>query len=308
MKHIFIINPKAGGKDSTNSIKNALMQLENKIDYEIYQTKEVYDACEFVKKCCEETNEELRFYACGGDGTLNEVVNGAYGYENVSITNYPCGSGNDFIKNFGSKDDFLNLENLIEGEEIKIDVLDVNGRLAINICNLGFDATVSENFVKFRKKPFIKGHGAYTLAVFYSLLFKMKYKCKVYVDSEKVHDDYLLLSALANGKCYGGGYYCAPLAKTNDGLIDVCVVKRVSRLKFIKMIGKYKKGLHLEDPVVKKYIKYMQGKNIKVTAEQEITYTIDGENFRSKEINVKIKEKAVKFIIPKNQHLTSLNK
>lgn len=299
MKHIFIINPKAGGKDATNYIKESLDQFQDTIDYEIYRTKGVYDACEFVKKCCEDYHDELRFYACGGDGTLNEVINGMFGFQNASVTNYPCGSGNDFIKNFGSKEDFLNLHNLLNGESKKIDILKVNDRYAANICNLGFDATVSENFVKFRKKPFIKGHSAYYLSVFYSLLFKMKYQCRIEVDDQVVTDNLILLCALANGKCYGGGFYCAPRAKIDDGLIDICIARHLSRFRFLKMIGKYKKGLHLDDPVVKQYITYLQGNKVKITSPEEITYTIDGENFKDQEIKIEIFENAINFIIPK---------
>lgn len=298
MKHIFIINPKAGGKDSSFKIIKLVEQYQDKIDCEIYLTKGVYDAYNYVKEFCENNQGKLRFYACGGDGTLNEVVNGVIGYPNVSVTNYPSGSGNDFIKNFDIRDQFADLDKLINGKEKLIDVLKVNDRYVVNICNFGFDATVSENFVKFRKKPFVKGKGAYSLAVFYSLLFKMKYKCKLEVDNIVFHDGEMLLCALANGFCYGGGFKCAPDAKVNDGLMDIVLAEKLSRLKFIKMVGKYKKGLHLQDPKVSKYIKNIRGKKVKIMSVDDIVYTIDGENLKSKEINIEVVEKAIKFVIP----------
>ena len=106
MKHIFIVNPKSGKKDSTEYISAFLQENHKDLNFEIYNTKGIKDATQYVKNICENTQEEITFYACGGDGTLNEVVNGAYGYENKYITVYPCGSGNDFVKVFGKTNHF----------------------------------------------------------------------------------------------------------------------------------------------------------------------------------------------------------
>ena len=113
MKHIFIINPKSGKKDSTQYIKNYLQENFCDLNYEIYNTKHVGDAIDFVKTKCENKTEPITFYACGGDGTLNEVANGVMGYDDVYFTVYPCGSGNDFVKVFGKENHFKDLSKLI---------------------------------------------------------------------------------------------------------------------------------------------------------------------------------------------------
>lgn len=299
MKHIFIINPKAGGKDSSDKIVNLIKQYEGKIDYYIYITKAIKDAYRYAKEFCENNQGELRFYACGGDGTLNEVINGVFGYPNVSVTNFPSGSGNDFIKYFDKRERFANLDNLINGEETQTDLLKVNDRYVVNVCNLGFDATVADNFYKFRAKPLVRGKSAYRLSVFYSLLFKMKYKCKLEIEDEIIHDGDVLLCAVANGFCYGGGYKCAPDAKVDDGLMDIILVESLSRFKFVKMIGKYKKGLHLQEPKVSKYIKYHKTKKAKISSNEDIVYVVDGEVLKSKELNLEVVEKAINFVRPK---------
>lgn len=102
MKHIFIINPTAGKTDSRQKIYDMAESLRQKhgLDVQCILTKKQGHATELAKKLCE-TGEALRFYACGGDGTVNEVANGIIGYDNAAMTVIPVGTGNDFLKNFG---------------------------------------------------------------------------------------------------------------------------------------------------------------------------------------------------------------
>ena len=90
MKHIFVINPAAGQVDSTNEIKSYLEQNHAELDYEIYVTTAIGDATRFVSDYCRQHDgEAVRFYACGGDGTLCEVVSGAAERQNVQVAVYP---------------------------------------------------------------------------------------------------------------------------------------------------------------------------------------------------------------------------
>ena len=107
MKHIFIVNPHAGATSAVEELRNELAGSEFGSDYEFYVTKAPLDATKYVRSRCEaEPESTLRFYACGGDGTLNEVASGAIGFSNAEVACYPCGSGNDYIKYYGSKEDF----------------------------------------------------------------------------------------------------------------------------------------------------------------------------------------------------------
>ena len=127
MKHIFVINPASGVKNRTQDIIDLVKQELKENEYLIYETKGTNDATLFVKKyISEHPNEELRFYACGGDGTLNEVVNGAIGHENVEVTNYPIGSANDFLKYFDTLSCFSYSLTIIISAEIAVLNLSVN--------------------------------------------------------------------------------------------------------------------------------------------------------------------------------------
>jgi YegS/Rv2252/BmrU family lipid kinase len=299
MNHIFIINPKAGKRDVTNYLLKELKRFTGEIKYTVYITSGVNDAYEYARRYCQENDQETRFYVCGGDGTLNEVINGVISHPNISVACYPSGSGNDFIKNFGKAEDFLNFGALINGEEKLVDVLKVNERYTINICNLGFDAFVADRMIKFKNKPFISGKTAYTVALISSLMANMKHHCLVKVDDEVVYDDEILLCAIANGVCYGGGYYCAPLAKVDDGLIDFCLVKTLSRIKFISMVKKYKLGKHLDDPKIMKNLIYKQCKKIEISSPKEFMYCMDGEVAKSNKISIELVKNQIKFVIPK---------
>lgn len=298
MEHIFIINPKSGKKDNTGDIVNHLKNKYSHLRYTVYITQSVGDATRYVKERCENKTEPLKFYACGGDGTVNEVVNGLYGYDDVYFTVYPCGSGNDFVKSFGKENYFLDLDRIIEGKTKRIDVIKVNDRYSINMCNLGFDAGVAYNMMKFKKWPLINGKGAYNLAIVYSLIFKMGHKCKIYIDEKEVFDGKMLLSALGNGICCGGAYYCLPLASVEDGLIDGVIVKKISRIRFIGLIKKYKTGEYVNIPKYDKVMKYYKFTNFKLITNKEIVYCVDGECSKSKEINVNIIKNAINFVLP----------
>jgi diacylglycerol kinase (ATP) len=117
MKHIFVINPKAGRVDRTDEIAKKLHDYDGKIAYEIYVTKSLGDAQLYVRNYLKEHDpkEVYRFYACGGDGTLYDVVNGAYGFPNAEVACVASGSGNDFVKNFHNLDKFRDLDKEIAG-------------------------------------------------------------------------------------------------------------------------------------------------------------------------------------------------
>lgn len=117
MKHLFIINPAAGSRDRTadytKKIKEAFQ--DRKDTYEIVVSGAPGD-CQKLTRQAAQTGEEYRVYACGGDGTLNEVVQGAAGYSNVAVTAFSGGSGNDFTKLFDDPKAFFNIDRLLDAK------------------------------------------------------------------------------------------------------------------------------------------------------------------------------------------------
>lgn len=298
LKHIFVVNPAAGGKDATEFVKSSVQKLD--IDYEIYCTKRPGDATNFVKSLNGD-GETYRVYACGGDGTFNEVASGAIGSDNISVSVFPCGSGNDYIKYYGKVDDFKDLESLVNGVETPIDAMSVNGKYAVNFVHFGFDSACLMTMLKVRRKWLIGGKNAYTTGVVTALINGMKHNCKVTVDGEQIGTDKMLLCTVGNGKFVGGKYKCAPFSDNADGLLEICHVNPISRPRFVTLISAYVNGTHLEDERFKKIVNYRRGKVVEVKSlnGKDMHYSIDGELNFAPEFKVEILPKVLRFIVPK---------
>ena len=301
MKHIFIINPAAGKDNSFQNIKKILELKKVEVDYELYETQAPGDATAYIRKYCTEHKEPVRFYACGGDGTLNEVVNGVVGFSHASMSCYPCGSGNDFVKYYGGKKVFWNLEELLNAPEEHIDLMRVGNKYAINATHFGFDSAVAETMMKVRRKKLIGGKNAYTTGVVVGLFKAMKNACRVTVDGELLNPDgNILLCTIANGQYVGGSFRCAPRSLDNDGLLEVCVVKPISVLKFVSLVNVYTEGTHLDDDRFADILKYRRGKKIEIEAPEGFIYSFDGELIRQNKFTVEVVPNAIRFAVPKS--------
>lgn len=299
MRHIFVVNPAAGSHDCTAEVKERLKAFNGKIDYAVHCTTGRGDATRFVNSVCEDKSENYRFYACGGDGTLNEVVNGAIGHNNASVSVLPCGSGNDFIKYFGTADDFNDLESLTNGIDHNIDIMKVGDKYSVNVVNFGFEPAVVKTMEKVKRKKFMTGKKAYFVGIAAALVNSMKTKARVFADGVRLGKDCLLLGSIANGRYVGGSFKCAPRAIVDDGELEVCIVNNISRMKFINLIGYYKNGTHLDSPKAKGIINYCRGKVIEVIGEDELCYCVDGELNFAKRLKVEVIKKAINFAVPR---------
>lgn len=300
MKYIFILNPKAGAGGTEEKLRNEIAALPCSDQCEIYLTKAPLDATEYVKRTLAENPcEKFRFIACGGDGTINEVFSGAVGAENASVSCYACGSGNDFVKVFGGQEKFSDASKLISAPERKLDALKVGNRYSFNVTNFGFDTTVAITINKERAKS---GHGnknAYTKGVVTALLTSMKNNCTVTADGEVLNPDgKALLCTVANGQYVGGSFKCAPRAKTDDGLMEVCLIKPISRIRFVKILTPYTNGEHLEREDMKDIITYRQAKTVSVSAPDGFAYSLDGEIIYENSFTIEMVPGALNFACP----------
>ena len=281
-------------------LRSAIQALDEASSCELYVTQEAGDATRFVERWTEKhPGEKVRFVACGGDGTVNEVFNGAVGKPKVSISCYPSGSGNDFVKAFGGAERFMDVGKLVTAKTQKLDLLKVGKRYSNNVVNFGFDTTVAITINKEREKT---GHGsknAYTKGVVTALLTSMKNDFTVKADGEVLNpDSKALLCTLANGQYVGGSFRCAPRAKTDDGLMEVCLIKPISRLRFVKILTPYTNGQHLDDEKLKDIVVYRQARKVEVEAPEGFAYSLDGEIIYESHFTVEVAEKALDFAVP----------
>ncbi len=302
MRHVFVMNSNAGKGRLAEGLEAELQTYADKIAYEVYHTTAAGDATRFVRAyCAEHTEEQMRFYACGGDGTLQEVANGIVGFKHASMSAYPCGSGDDFVKYYGGRDRFLDLPSLLEAEEKQIDLIHIDDtHHAINACHFGFDSAVAVHMNKIRHKKIIGGKRAYPVSVAKALLSGMVTRCTVTVDGEVLNPSgELLLCTVANGQYVGGSYRCAPLSENDDGWLEVCLVKPVSRFTFLSLMNAYKEGRHLTDPRFENYIVYKRGKCVEIASpDPHFACSLDGEVIYGQNIHATVMEKAIRFAVP----------
>lgn len=296
LKHIFVINSVAG---TGSSIRRVLPRIEvcikrMKLDAEIYFTQSKITCMEFCKSKAL-SGEHIRIYACGGDGTIFDVVNSTKGFGNVEIAAIPTGSGNDFIRLFGTKEEFCNISAQVNGMPIKIDAISCLGKLAVNQCSMGFDAEICSKQIDLKKIPFVSGEAAYTASIFYCLFKKAEHHFKVTIDDYEPVSKNFLFALCANSRWYGGGYMGAPLAVPDDGLLDfILVEKDVSKAKMIMLSQKYKKGQHLGW----ERTTFLRGKKMVVESDEPVPVNIDGECENVTKCTFEIVPDAVNFVIP----------
>lgn len=248
MRHIFIINPISGKSDASQLLAPRIKEVMEAAgqSYEILRTEAHGHAVELARKYAEK-GEPVRLYACGGDGTLNEVLCGAWQFENAEVACIPCGSGNDFVRNFDGVNAFSDLQAQLEGRAAAIDLMDVGeGRVAAAICSAGLDAQVAYGIPKFRRLPFCGGTMAYNLSIVQSICGPLGHHLRVQADDEVITGDFLML-AICNGRAYGGGYVAAPEADMQDGLLDLVLIRKIGRVAVARVIGGYKKGAHIQN-------------------------------------------------------------
>lgn len=313
MKYIFIINPKAGPKNAESTIRERVRLAAERsskrtgevYEYDFYTTTAPKNATTYVRAYLETHSDDVCFVACGGDGTLNEVVEGVIGYDNAYLTVYPCGSGNDYVKYYGGKEPFLDVTGLFEGSVRDVDVMKVGNRYSINICNFGFDTSVVEAMQKVKRLPIIGGSNSYYTGIAKSIFAAMKNKCRVYADGILLnHDGTFLLCTLANGSYVGGSFNCSPKSDNTDGLIEVCLVSPVNLLKFMKVLPYYQNGTHLDTPEFQSFIKYVRAKSVRLEAPEDFMVSVDGELINAPHITIENLEHALHFIVPRDSMIT----
>jgi len=294
MKHLFIINPAAGKKESTQKLEKLLSGLS--FEHEVVYTQKAGDARRIAEQAAA-LGDPIRIYACGGDGTLNEVVNGAAGFDHVAITCVPKGTGNDFLKVFG--DDyrtlFYDLEGLAVGPQTPFDLMDCNGHLGIDVVCCGADARIGAGVHKYKNWRFVSGMGAYCLALVENVLLKgLNRPMSVRMEDVKWDGDTAII-CICNGRHYGGGFMPVPDAMPDDGMLDMLLIPGISLLTFARVVGKYAKGMYKKYPDL---IWARRGQEVTFTAEGDNVTVIDGEVLTGREFTVRLSEKKVNFFYP----------
>ncbi|MEG1918060.1 MAG: YegS/Rv2252/BmrU family lipid kinase [Oscillospiraceae bacterium] len=299
MKHIFIVNPKAGKRNQTTRVLEMAEKLRQShgLDCTCMLTQSPGSARLLARRAAEE-GSDIRLYACGGDGTAGEVADGIAGFSNAAMTCIPIGTGNDFLKNFGDDEPkFSDAENLWDGDVFPLDLIDCNGRCALTIACSGIDARVADDVHKYSRNPLLSGKGSYIASLLVNVLFKgIGQRWVLSLDGREIIGEYALIS-VCNGRYYGGGFQPVPQARPDDGVLETMIVRTVSRTQLIRFVGLYARGEATKLPRIARVVR---AKEIRLHSDgDEIVTCLDGETIRGQDMTIRLSDRRVNFFGPK---------
>ena len=287
----FIINPISGTKNKLNyDIKIKKFFIDSSIIPTIELTKKAGDATEIAKLYVSKPFDAI--IVVGGDGTINEVVNGI-GESGVPMGIVPSGSGNGIARHLGISMILRKaLEIIKQGEVQPIDLLCINDKLSVNVSGLGFDALVAHKFQNIEKRGLV----SYLKIIVSEFLAYKPQSYSLTIDGKEYNRDAFLIS-IANSSQFGNNAFISPSSSVSDGEMDICIVKPFLKIESPLVIeqlmtGRLDKG---------KYLEVIRAKEVVIKQESEI-FHIDGDPFENgRSVNVRIIPSALNMIIPKRK-------
>ncbi|WP_074351687.1 diacylglycerol kinase family protein [Proteiniborus sp. DW1] len=285
---LFIVNPIAGRDRAIKLIPLIEEKMDKtNIKYKVSITSQPKEATSLTVKGLEEGYDSI--IAVGGDGTINEVAMGIIqkGYGTLGII--PGGTGNDLARSLNIPlDPEEALYTLLGGEKKHIDYGRINGKFFLNVASIGLDADIVKRTEDVKKV--IRGKIAYTIGLIITLMVYKSQKLIVELDNETMEID-AMLTAVANGKYYGGGMKICPMAVLDDGSFHIIIVKKVSKLKLLRFFPLVFKGTHVN---LTDLVKVYSSKKVKLRFDKELLLNIDGDVIPVKdEVNFIIDEQKI---------------
>ena len=304
MKHIFIVNPYAGSMTFANNLRQQLEQIEG-FEYFLFNSRYTGNETELTKKIVHFfPDEQLRIYACGGSGTMRNVLEGVGENPHVELAFYPCGMTNDFLKVFNQEDRerFYDIEELIHGETITVDSILTNHGRALNTFSCGMDAEIMRYIATQHPVRTIGVQIPYSAYVFEALLRLKKMDLKIRVDGRELDGCYDEL-CWGNG-CVLGGSLCMPEGFVpNDGLGSYVFVPAKGHLAFIGILINL---IRQRGDYIEKHARVGHGKKMTIARADRgpIVVNLDGEMLSAPgEWTVEMRPESVRFVVPRGVRL-----
>ena len=284
---IFIINPKSGNKN-LSEFQKKIKDFDSRLS--IYISNSIED---FKQKLNEYIDKYKVFVIVGGDGTVNTAIGYLYNFPDKILAIIPTGSGNGFAKELGYRKDIESLtEDILKGETIDIDILEVNGEKCINVAGIGFDSHVAHDFHKRSNR----GLRTYILSIIKSVFSYKPLYFEIISEDFNTNGKFNLIT-IANAAQFGNNAYIAPAAKPNDGYYDLVLIKPFPVYYYPVFVIKLMTQ-SIRNSKYTAYIKIEKELSIKTSFKK---YHIDGEPRTCDDVlKVKMLKQKVKFIKTKH--------
>jgi diacylglycerol kinase (ATP) len=295
----FIVNPVSGNGRGTKVWRKIESTLkERNISYLAKMTRHSGEAEQLAVEMVKQESVKL-LVAVGGDGTVNEVVNGLVQADASCLFGHiPSGSGNDFSRAYDlSLDPLMALEAVLSGQNTKeIDLLRINERFAVSSLGAGFDGQVAKTTNEAGYKKLFNrmnlGMFSYILSVVRVLFTYRPSDVVLEADGVRHQLPNVWLIAVSNIPNYGGGMLICPHAVPDDGIAEVCVVSNISRLSLLRAFPLIFTGAHVNHPAVRFY----RGKKVVVHSDTPLIVHADGEIVAQTPIAVEVLPNKLKII------------
>ena len=287
---LVVVNPTAGNGKKLDKIEQIKAEfISRSVPYDLYFTSEDRKADVLVHNAII-ANKYTDVLVLGGDGTINETVNGM-GKQQIPLSVISVGTGNDTIKHIQTRLDFRSqLHTAFEGKIKEIDAGDCNGRLFLNGIGIGFDGKVVERMVAKGKK--FQGYFAYLTEVLRILLLYREKNISATFNGQEINEPVLLMT-VAKGTTFGGGFKINPYAINDDGLLDICVIGKIPNWIRINYVLKMKNGGHRN----LKPVSFYKSRNVNIHENPLVVAHMDGEFIGHPPFNIKVQPRAIPFRI-----------
>jgi len=285
MHHLFVLNKSSLGrkfKSCTNDIKKIC--INNSLSYEIIATKSIIELNDKLRRY--NTNSNAVYYAVGGDGTFQSLVN-AVDLKKCVLQYLPYGSGNNAYITFYNKPFDLK-KDILSSSTKKADLGQANGEYFVTMFGLALDAHGGKNLAKFRWLP-SGGKAKYFASIIYTMLFDLKpVVVKMTIDGAE-NENISSFISITNGPTTGGNSPISPQSSAFDGKLNALISDELTLLQALELFSKVKTGEHLNNPHLIQYL----FEHIVFKSHDELMYEIDGEIRYAKNIDVKVCKQAI---------------
>lgn len=297
MNLTLIVNPAAGRGKGQRAHPDVLRQLDDLgLDFQAVFSEGPGHIEELAREAFDNGSDAV--VGCGGDGTFHEIINGLDGHK-IPVGIIPCGTGDDLAANLGiPKEHSEACRVLADGRVKKIDLARVEDRFYACIAGAGFDSMV--NRAANANSRYLRGTSVYVFSVLKTLAGFKPVEMNIQ-SPDFSYSGRVMFAVAANAASYGGGMKIAPMARMDDGMLDVIIIEEIPKLELLRVFPQVFSGRHMDHPKVLHY----RTRKLRISSPQSLELFSDGEYTHNLPVSIEVADRIMPVIVPAGQEPTN---